>query len=229
MQIAKSSELSGPKKVWIDLDNTPHVPFFVPIMKELERRGYSVHLTARDAFQVCGLADLFHLSYRRVGRHYGKNKVMKILGTVYRSLQLLATVFHDRPALAVSHGSRSQVIAAKIARIPCLTLFDYEFARSIPGLAPTWVMTPDLIPKSYGRLPEDRWLTYPGIKEDVYVPTFKGDPTLRAQLGLDKDSMIVTLRPPATEAHYHNPESEALYAAVIRKLSCYPAMTSKPM
>jgi hypothetical protein len=40
------------KTIWIDLDNSPHVPFFAPIIKELRRCGYSVLLTARDAFQV---------------------------------------------------------------------------------------------------------------------------------------------------------------------------------
>ena len=46
----------APQKIWIDLDNTPHVPFFRPIIRELERRGFEVVLTARDAFQVCELA-----------------------------------------------------------------------------------------------------------------------------------------------------------------------------
>ena len=37
------------KTIWIDLDNTPHIPFFRPIIRELEHRGYTVLLTARDA------------------------------------------------------------------------------------------------------------------------------------------------------------------------------------
>jgi predicted glycosyltransferase len=53
-----------PKKVWIDLENSPHVPFFKPIIEELERRGYSVLVTARDCFQVCELADLLCAPYR---------------------------------------------------------------------------------------------------------------------------------------------------------------------
>ncbi|MGD0615319.1 MAG: DUF354 domain-containing protein, partial [Verrucomicrobiota bacterium] len=57
-------------KIWIDLDNTPHVPFFIPIKRELERRGHRVVLTARDAFQVCELADQKGVQYRKVGRHF---------------------------------------------------------------------------------------------------------------------------------------------------------------
>jgi hypothetical protein len=219
MDTPNPSRSTRPKKIWIDLDNSPHVPFFVPIMGELERLGHAVYLTARDCFQVCGLADLFHLSYRRVGRHYGKNKVMKVLGTCYRSLQLFPSAFQEKPDLAISHGSRSQLIAATIARIPSLVIADYEFATPFPGLAPRWVMVPELIPDSSVQFVGGTILKYPGIKEDVYVPNFKPDPSLRVQLGLDEDSVLVTLRPPANEAHYHNPESEKLFDAVIDVLS----------
>jgi uncharacterized protein len=218
-ETGKPSSSTGLKKIWIDLDNTPHVPFFVPIMGELEKRGHSVHLTARDCFQVCGLADLFRLSYRRVGRHYGKQKVMKAFGTIYRALQLVPTAFQEKPALAISHGSRSQLLAATIARIPSLVIADYEFAKPVPGFAPTWLMVPELIPDSTVQFGGRRILKYPGIKEDVYVPHFKPDPSIKAQLGLDEDSMVVTLRPPANEAHYHNPESEKLFDAVIDVLT----------
>jgi hypothetical protein len=51
----------APAKNWIDLENTPHIPFFKPIIRELDQRGYTVVLTARDAFQVCELADKFGL------------------------------------------------------------------------------------------------------------------------------------------------------------------------
>src|ERR1700692_2583626 len=108
----KRLEPVGLKKIWIDLDNSPHVPFFAPIIEELEKRGYSFVITARDCFQVCALADLFHLKYRRIGRHYGKNKAMKLLGTVYRALQLLPIAWQEKPDLVMSHGSRSQLLAA---------------------------------------------------------------------------------------------------------------------
>src|SRR5688572_20166663 len=67
-------------KVWIDLDNTPHVPFFIPVMRELKRRGHQVVLTARDAFQVCELAAQKGLQCEKVGRHYGKSSLMKVAG-----------------------------------------------------------------------------------------------------------------------------------------------------
>ena len=206
-----------PKKIWIDLDNSPHVPFFAPILHELERRGYTVLLTARDCFQVYGLADLFHFNYIPVGHHYGKHKLLKVLGTGIRALQLLPIAWRQRPDVAVSHGSRSQLVASVMAGIPSLIILDYEFAKFLPLLNPKWVMIPDVIPDTAVTC-DSKVLKYPGIKEDVYVPTFRPDAALKSQLGLD-GRIVVTVRPPANEAHYHNPESDKLLAVTMDVLS----------
>ena len=209
---------SPPKPIWIDLDNSPHVPFFRPIIRELNRRGFSVLVTARDAFQVCELADQAGIPYHRVGHHYGKHRVAKVAGLAIRAGQLWPVVRREWPVLAVSHGARSQIIASHMLRIPSVWIGDYEYSRIIPVFRPTWVLTPSVIPKSAYACHPDRILHYPGIKEDVYVPDFTPDPALRATLGVDADDLLVTVRPPATEAHYHNPESEILFVASMDRL-----------
>jgi len=208
-----------PKKIWIDLDNSPHVPFFNPIKKELNKRGYQVILTARDCFQVCSLADLYHLNYKRIGRHYGKNKLLKVLGTLLRSLQLLPIVRKDKPVLAVSHGSRSQLIASKILNIPSIVIFDYEFTQGLVLIKPTWDVAPDMLVDAPQQGNVNRQtLKYHGLKEDVYIIEFTPDPNFRAGMGLSKDDMVATIRPPATEAHYHNPEAERLFTEVVNHI-----------
>jgi predicted glycosyltransferase len=214
---SRPPEAARGTKIWIDLDNTPHVPFFAPIIQELHRRGYSVVLTARAAFQVCELADLYHLDYKRIGRHYGKNKLMKAVGLCIRTLQVLPVVAHERPVLAVSHGSRSQLLAAAMLGIPSVLLQDYEFARLLLG--PTWIMMPEVVGDSAAGFPAGRVLEYPGIKEDVYVPGFVPNPLIRAELGLNEGEIVATVRPPANEAHYHNPESGRLFDAVMQVVS----------
>ena len=211
------------RTIWIDLDNSPHVPFFAPIIEELDKSGYSVLVTARDCFQVCELAELLHLNYRRVGRHYGKNTARKLVGLCWRALQLVPGVLWNRPHLAVSHGSRSQLVAANLLRIPSLTIADYEFAKIWKVVHPSWVITPEIIPSNSIPFPKNRVLKYPGIKEDVYVPKFKPDSPALASLGLATTSHIVVLiRPPATEAHYHRPESDELFAAALSFLGTKP-------
>jgi predicted glycosyltransferase len=212
---------SGPKKIWIDLDNSPHVPFFAPIAKELEDRGYSVLITARDCFQVCELADLLKLQCHRIGRHYGKNKLLKLAGLGTRALQLAPTVLSEKPDLALSHGSRAQLLLATLLRVPSIVAMDYEFARGLMLMKPSWIMIPEALSESTIEF-KGRILKYPGIKEDVYVPKFKPDPRIRTDLGLNGDDLVVTVRPPANEAHYHNPESDALFDTVISLLSDRP-------
>ena len=210
-------------KIWIDLDNTPHVPFFKPIIRELEKRGHSVVLTARDAFQVCELAAKMGLSPKKVGRHYGKNRFMKVGGLGWRSFQLLPTVLKSRPDLALSHGSRSQILICNLLRIPTVMVMDYEFAETPWLLQPRWEIVPNvLLDANLQCKHPERVRTYDGIKEDVYAPEFKPDPALGKQLNLDQGKVVVTVRPPANEAHYHNPESEPFFVEFMQRLVATP-------
>ena len=211
-------------KIWIDLDNTPHVPFFVPIIRELERRGHEVVLSARDAFQVCDLAEKKGLSVRKIGRHYGKNLFMKVSGLFIRALQLLPFYVRQRPGLSVSHGSRSQNILSNLLGVPTVMILDYEFARVPFPSNPRWTivpeaLTPDSLPSKPGRV-----RCYRGIKEDVYVPDFVPSGRLTEELGLRTDEIIVTVRPPADEAHYYNPESDVLFHELMARVCRTPGV-----
>jgi hypothetical protein len=213
---------SGSKRIWIDLDNSPHVPFFAPIVEELRGRGYAVTLTARDAYQVRELADLFGFKYRCVGRHWGKNRMMKLFGTCLRALQLMPMIMRERPDLSVAHGSQIMVSAA--LGITSLSIGDYEFTTVLGAIKPTWSMTPEIIPTSEAVRKAHRILQYPGIKEDVYVPAFQPDSSIKSRLGMEEGKVVVALRPPASEAHYHDPKSDELFAATIDFLGHAPGV-----
>jgi uncharacterized protein len=206
------------KRIWIDLDNTPHVPFFLPIIEELQKRDYQIVLTGRDCFQVNELVELFHMQCKMVGHHSGKLRIRKLIGLCMRAIHMAPFVLSERPALALSHGSRSQLMLAAMLRIPTLLITDYEHAKGWAFVRPTWFMHPDVISNSSWDLDPSHVLDYPGIKEDVYVPRFKPDPAILKELGISEDELVVTLRPAADEAHYHNPESERLFTAVIKRL-----------
>ncbi len=199
--------------IWIDLDNTPHVVFFEPIIEELRLRGFPLIITARDAFQVFELADRKKLSYLPIGRHYGKNRFLKVAGALFRALQLAPVAWRENPALSVSNGSRSQIVVSKVLRIPTMVLSDYEYARPLPFMYPTWEMVPEVIPDQALACDSDHIRKYPGIKENVYAWKLQPDPRILGDLGLNESDLIITVRPPATEAHYHNPESEQLFVA----------------
>jgi hypothetical protein len=209
-------------KIWIDLDNTPHVPFFEPILEELQARGFPVLVTARDAFQVCELADKKGLRYTKVGRHYGKNRLRKGAGLVWRAVQVAPVVLREKPVLGVSHGARSQLLLCNWLRIPAMLIEDYEYSEFPRMMRPTWVMAPSVIPDSALCVGNGSIRKYPGIKEDVYAWKLKPDLAALQELRLAETDVVVTVRPPATEAHYHNPESEKLFAAFMDRACQIP-------
>lgn len=210
------SEKRNKKRIWIDLDNTPHIPFFKPIIDELHKRGHECFLTARDAYQVLDLADRYGLKYEKIGRHYGKNKIMKVLGTLIRSLEMIPAIIKNRPAVAVSHGSRTQLIASRFLGIPSLVLIDYEYAQGLVAINPNYIMVPDVIPITTFKMAKDKVTQYPGIKEDVYVASYSPDPSIVSELRIDERKIVITMRPPATEAHYFCQASEELFEASMK-------------
>src|SRR5208337_2114530 len=211
------------RKIWIDLDNSPHVPFFRPIIDELKERGYQLLITARDAYQVKELLEYYGVEGRVIGKHYGKHKSLKALGTIWRALTLMQLARREKPDLSLCHGSRGCLITSKALGIPMLALADYEFVAGIPWMRPNWLMVPSVVPDDDLAAHGCEILRYPGIKEDVYLPSFRPDGSLRKRLGIARDALVVMVRPPATEAHYHNPEAEVLLKAALNRFVADPA------
>lgn len=215
--VPKPTPLSRSKKIWIDLDNSPHVPFFRPILEELRNKGHDVFVTARDAYQVPELLKYYGVSAQLIGRHHGKHKFLKALGTCTRAVALAANVRKFRPDISVCHGSRGCLLASALLGIPNVTLIDYEFTQKIPAIRPTWLIVPSVLVSDGLTVAGSKVLEYPGIKEDVYLQGFQPDQSLRQRLGISSDALLVTIRPPATEAHYHNPESETLFNEAVQR------------
>ena len=171
------------------LDNSPHVPFFKPIIHELRARGYEVFVTARDAYQVRELTEYYGVEATVIGKHYGKHKILKALGTFWRTVGLTTLIRQQKPDLAICHGSRGMLLTSALLRIPCLVMVDYEFSTIMPIIKPTWFMVPSVVPqgsKGFGC----QVLKYPGIKEDVYLSKFQPDQSLRSRLEIPEERRI---------------------------------------
>ena len=212
--------------MWIDLDNTPHIPFFRPIIRELENRGMTVVLTARDAYQVCQMAARYSLNPHIIGRHYGRNRMLKVLGFLYRGFQLVSFARREKPTLALNHGSRSQALVGNLFRIPTVTIMDYEHTTEFFFAYPKWMIVPHAYPENVKEVPMSRVRRYAGLKEDVYGEEFKPDPSIVDSLGLPAGDVIVTVRPPATEAHYHTAKSDELFECLMGRVCRTPGVTA---
>lgn len=210
-------------KIWIDLDNSPHVPFFRPIINELNHRGFEVVITSRDCFETTKLLKLFYIPHKNIGKHYGKKMLSKLYGTIFRSLQLYYFIRKQKPNLAISLGSRSQIFTAVfLLNIPVVHIFDYEHATGFPPflirkfIVPEFIIDDVFVEKKYDLR---KIYKFQGIKEDIYLNEFEPDTNSLSFLSLHESKVIVVLRPPASTAHYHNPKSDKIYLALLKKFA----------
>jgi predicted glycosyltransferase len=116
-------------RLWIDLDNSPHVPLFAPLIGHLRSMGWPVRVTARDFAQTLDLVEQFGMDAQAVGAHAGKNKAKKVANLPVRAIQLVSAVRSFKPDIALSHGSRTQAIASMLLGIPQIVMFDYEWTE----------------------------------------------------------------------------------------------------
>jgi predicted glycosyltransferase len=121
--------------------------------------------------------------------------------------------------LAVSHGSRTQLLEAKISRIQSILMLDYEYTESkIFNLLSTNLLMPVYIPDS--RLVDagfklNKIIRYEGFKEELYLKYFKPDCNFRKSMNIDEDQFLVVVRPPSMVGNYHDPRSEELLIGAI--------------
>ncbi len=222
--------INPPPTIWIDLDNSPHVPLFVPVIRHYRESGVSVVVTAREHSQTIELLKLNGLdgTFTVIGRHHGKGKLSKILGTLGRARQLAAFIKSggSTASVAVSHGSRSMVLAARWLKIPVITMYDYEFTEThIFNTFSDRVLVPERIPNNVLDeigLAKEKRVKYPGIKEELYIRGFQPDTAFRleflAKHECDPENVFAVLRPPATTANYHSSKSEEIFDGLLKHL-----------
>ncbi len=202
--------------IWIDLANSPHVPFFRALIPEFERRGHRVAVTARKFAQTIELASDAGIAHTVIGSHGGGRLAGKAGNLIGRAASLARWARGRKIDLAVSHNSYAQTAAARALSIRSVTLMDYEHqpANHLAFRLASRVVVPRAFPDEalsrFGARAK-KVRRYDGTKEDVYLADFAPDPkfaeSLR-ELGVEERDVLVIVRPPAREALYHRFENE---------------------
>jgi predicted glycosyltransferase len=198
-------------RLWIDLANSPHVPFFKALAERFRAQGHEIETTAREFAETIPLAQAAGFAPQVVGVHAGRD-VSKKAGSLLSRAWALAKWARGRGFdLAISHNSYSQILAARGLRIKTVTLMDYEHqpANHLAFRFASRIIVPASFPahslRRYGaRVGKVR--RFHGTKEDVYLADFQPDPSFGAQLcelGIKPDNVLVLMRPPAHDALYH--------------------------
>jgi predicted glycosyltransferase len=211
--------------IWIDLANSPHVPFFGALASEFRARGHEIEWTAREFAQTVELARVAGLAPTVIGGHGGRELSGKAGNLVGRAFTLARWARGRRFDLAVSHNSYSQIVAARALGLRSVTLMDYEHqpANHLAFRLASRVVVPRAFPEeALRRFGARKVRRYDGIKEDVYLADYRPDPRaieeMRRALGVGDDETLVVVRPPARDALYHRFEND-LFDALLARLS----------
>jgi predicted glycosyltransferase len=216
-------------KIWIDLANSPHVPFFRALADEFARRGHVIEVTAREFAQTVEMARMARFEPVVIGGHGGRKLARKAQNIFGRALELRKWAQGRGFDLAVSHNSYAQTAAARILGIRAVTLMDYEHqpANHLAFRMANRVIVPRSFPEAALRkfgAATRKVRRYDGIKEDVYLADFQPDPNFPRQLkelGVAPSDILVTVRPPARDALYHRFENQ-LFDELLTRLGARP-------
>jgi len=210
-------------KVWVDCTAAAHPLVLRPLIERFEARGDQVLVTAREYGQTLGVLDRLGIPYESVGRHAGASSLRKGAAVAGRSAALAPLVWKRRPDLAIAHGSVDLAVVSSLFRIPSAQMQDYEFAgwqRQIAFRTARRVLAPDSIPLDRLRrigARESKLVRYPGLKEEYYLADFEPDAAVLGELGLDREKVLVVVRPPPETSEYH--ARNDLYGEAIRHLA----------
>jgi uncharacterized protein len=210
-------------RIWVDLTNSPHVLVLRPVIAVLRARGAEVRVTARDFAQTVELAERLGVDCEVIGHHRGARLGAKAVGLAERSAALVRWARRNGPFdLALGHGSNDVTVAARLLRIRCSTMFDYEWAtvqHTVNCRLAQAVVVPEAIPPErldrYGA--RGKLQRYPGLKEEYYLADFEPDRGVLTQLGLDEGRPIAVVRTPPSVSLYHRFEND-LFGQVLARL-----------
>ena len=198
--------------VWLDMANSPHPVSLGPIADELEQAGHEIWVTARDHAQTADLTRSRWPEATVVGGPSPSSRAKKVQTIMNRVQRLRREATRYRPDVALSINSYAQVIAARAAGVPSVTVMDYEFqpANHVSFRLAQRVVVPSAFPSErlrwYGARSPRRVRPLGGYKEELYID-LPGQPATGndgwSSVPDATDAVRCLFRPPPRGASYH--------------------------
>jgi uncharacterized protein len=200
-----------------------HVLVLRPIIDRLRGRGHEVLVTSRDYTHTQELLDLHGMEHIPIGKHGGASRISKLMRLIQRTGRMRRFGRKQGFDLAIAHGSNDLAIASRLLGIPEANMHDYEFAvaqHHVGCRLATRVIFPDSVPperlRRFGVGP-DKLFQYPGFKEEYYLADFEVDPGALDRVGVDRERVVVIVRPPPDVSLYHR-KSNPLFPQVLSQV-----------
>jgi len=181
-------------KILVDIGHPAHVHVFKNFIRNMEKKGHEILITARDKEVSFKLLDAYGFEYKNVGK-YGKSLFSKMIDLlkIDHSIYKIARKF--KPDILTGSGSVNAAHVSALLRKPCVLFGDTEHCTEqqilfLPFISA--ICTPSCFKKDLGR----KHVYFNGYKELAYLHPnyFKPNPDILDELNLGKDEKYIIIR-----------------------------------
>jgi len=181
-------------RILVDIGHPGHVHFFKNFIREMERRGHSILITARNKEITLDLLSKYHFDFIPVGRHKS-GKFNLVTEWIVRDSQIVNIAREFRPDFLLGVGNPSIAHAAKLLRAKSAVFTDTEHAKLANRVTfpfASVICTPSCFNYNIG----PKQVRYNGYHELAYLhpDRFTPDSTVLTELGLRVDDNIFLVR-----------------------------------
>jgi len=178
-----------------DIGHPAEVHYFKHIIRNLEKNGHRVLVTARDKDVSLQLLDNYEIAYICTGRNI-PSRLGKIYSLLRNGRRIFKAIREFKPDLIVNFFSPFAAQAGWLAGVPVLGFHDTEIAGISIRLSLPFTQTV-VVPDCYTRrLPEEKEIRFKGYFElcHLHPRCFSPDPEIYKDLGLEKNQVYVLMR-----------------------------------
>lgn len=181
-------------RIVVDMNHPAHVHYFKNFIREIQKRGHEILITASEKDLTYRLLDLYGFEYIKVGS-YGKSIFQKFINIPILDYTMYRVTKKFRPDVFLGFGSIRAAHVSKILRKPCIALDDTEHAKWEHLLYTPFtdaILTPSCFKKDFGK----KQIRYNGYTELAYLHPnrFTPDPAVLTELGLTEDDPFIIIR-----------------------------------
>lgn len=180
-------------KLMVDIGHPAHVHFFKNMIWELERKGFSIKITAKQKENAQQLLDIYGFKYSAY--KYQSGLLRKAYGVIKNDLLLYKIAKKFKPDALISMSSPYAAHVSRVLGKPHIAFTDTEYASLIMKLTFPFtdvICTPSCFKRDLGH----KQVRFNGYKELAYLHPkyFKPDIEVLEDVGLTKTDAFIILR-----------------------------------
>jgi predicted glycosyltransferase len=189
-------------RIVVDINHPADVHFFKNFIREMEKRGHTILITASRKEISYRLLDRYGFQYEKLGS-YGISLAEKLLKIPLLDLKMYLAARKFNPDIFVGFGSIRAAHVSKVLRRPCINFDDTDHAKWEHRLYVPFtdvVLTPACFSQNFGK----KQVKIDTYKELFYLHPdfFRPDISVLADAGLLPDEKFTVVRFVAFDAQH---------------------------